>query len=74
MNSNDTPLESSTPLRLDKIDETREELWNLWKSAVDDYDEDKLIPLEIYDISGRRVKEPLSSGIYIRNGKTMFVR
>lgn len=49
LNSNDTPLESSTPLRLDKIGETREELWNLWKSAVDDYDEDKLIPLEILE-------------------------
>ena len=49
LNSNDAPLESSTPLQLDKIGETREELWNLWKSAVDDYDEDKLIPLDILE-------------------------
>ena len=28
----------------------------------------------IYDISGRIVDEPLNNGIYIKNGKTMFVR
>jgi hypothetical protein len=32
------------------------------------------IPTEIYDLQGRRITEPTSSGIYIVNGKKMFIK
>ena len=28
----------------------------------------------LYDLSGRRIAQPLRSGIYIRNGKKVFVK
>ena len=32
-----------------EIASTREKIWNLWKSAVENYDEEKLIPLDILE-------------------------
>lgn len=42
-------LQEDTRIPMDQIASTREKVWDIWKSAVNAYDEDKLIALDILD-------------------------
>lgn len=42
-------LEDGTEIPMDKISATRQKVWNLWKAAVKEYDEEKLIEIDLLD-------------------------
>ncbi len=45
----DAQFEDESIIPAGEIAFTRERIWNLWKSAVENYDEEKLIPLDILE-------------------------
>ena len=45
----DAQFEDESIIPAGEIASTRERIWNLWKSAVENYDEEKLIPLDILE-------------------------
>ena len=45
----DAQFDDESIIPAGEIASTREKIWNLWKSAVENYDEEKLIPLDILE-------------------------